>query len=114
MSNASTSSTIEVLAQMWCRLLQSSSIGPADNFFDLGGDSALAVQLFAEIDDVFGQQLPPVMIYHVPTIASLAELISSVPLRNCRPSFRLRMARIILRCLLLLVWAVALQNSFNS
>ena len=60
---------------MWQRLLQVQSIGLDDNFFDLGGDSALAVQLFSEISETFGQQFPPVMIYHVPTIASLATLL---------------------------------------
>lgn len=75
MSNASTSSTIQILTQIWQRLLQLSSISPEDNFFELGGDSALAVQLFSEVADAVGQQLPPVMIYHVPTIASLAALL---------------------------------------
>jgi acetoacetyl-CoA synthetase len=73
--NTSAASTIEVLTQIWERLLQQSSIGPNDNFFDLGGDSALAVQLFTAIADACGQQLPPVMIYHVPTIAAQAALL---------------------------------------
>jgi acetoacetyl-CoA synthetase len=73
--NTTTASTIEVLTQIWERLLQQSSIGPNDNFFDLGGDSALAVQLFSTIADSCGQQLPPVMIYHVPTIATQAALL---------------------------------------
>ena len=75
MSKANTSSTIPVLTQIWQRLLQVSAVGPDDNFFDLGGDSALAVQLFSEITEMYGQKLPPVMIYHVPTIASLATLL---------------------------------------
>ena len=75
MSNAGISSKIQVLAQIWERLLQIPSVGPDDNFFDLGGDSALAIQLFDEIGDTFGQLLPPVMIYHVPTVASLAALL---------------------------------------
>jgi acetoacetyl-CoA synthetase len=73
--NTSAASTIEVLTQIWERLLQQSSIAPNDNFFDLGGDSALAVQLFSAIADACGQQLPPVMIYHVPTIAAQAALL---------------------------------------
>lgn len=75
MSNASTSSTLEVLARIWERLLQLPSVGTDDNFFDLGGDSALAVRLFSEIADSCGKQLPPVMIYHAPTITSLAALL---------------------------------------
>lgn len=73
--NTSTASKIELLTQIWRRILQLSAVGPDDNFFDLGGDSALAIQLFAEIAEACGQQLPPVMIYHVPTIASQAALL---------------------------------------
>jgi thioesterase domain-containing protein/acyl carrier protein len=75
-TNTSTSSNIELLTHIWTRLLQQSVIGPDDNFFDLGGDSALAVQLFAEISQSCGRQLPPVMIYHVPTIALQAALLN--------------------------------------
>lgn len=73
--------TIPVLTQIWQRLLQVPAVSPDDNFFDLGGDSALAIQLFNEIDEIYGQNLPPVMIYHVPTLSSLATLIErqSVP-----------------------------------
>ncbi len=74
-SDTGTSSTIEDLTEIWQRVLQLPSIGPDDNFFDLGGDSALAVQLFTEIADACGRQLPAVMIYHVPTIASQVALL---------------------------------------
>ena len=75
MFDTSASSKTQVLTQIWQRLLQVPSVGVVDNFFDLGGDSALAVQLFSEIAETFGQQFPPVMIYHVPTIVSLASLL---------------------------------------
>ena len=74
MSSTATS-TIEGLRQIWQRVLQLPAIDPEDNFFDLGGDSVLAVQMFAEIAEVYGRQLPPVMIYHVPTIAALAAVV---------------------------------------
>jgi acetoacetyl-CoA synthetase len=70
-----TYSTVGLLTPIWQRLLQVSKVDLDDNFFDLGGDSALAVQLFSEIAESCGRQLPPVMIYHVPTIASLATLL---------------------------------------
>ena len=38
---------IEVLTPIWKRVLKRSAIGIEDNFFDLGGDSILAVNLFA-------------------------------------------------------------------
>lgn len=75
MSKVSTSSTITGLSQIWQRLLQVPSVSPNDNFFEMGGDSALAIQLFNEIDETYGRNLPPVMIYHAPTISSLAALI---------------------------------------
>jgi len=74
-SKVSTSSTIPVLSQIWQRLLQVPSVHPNDNFFEMGGDSALAIQVFNEIDEIYGRNLPPVMIYHAPTISSLAALI---------------------------------------
>jgi len=74
-SNTGTSLSVEVLTEIWKRLLQIDSIGPNDDFFELGGDSALAVQLFAEIAELSGRQLPAVMIYHVPTIVSQLALL---------------------------------------
>jgi thioesterase domain-containing protein/acyl carrier protein len=66
---------IETLTMIWQRLLQHSPIGPDDNFFDLGGDSSIAVELFNEIAKVSGRELPPVTIYHAPTIRAQAELL---------------------------------------
>jgi thioesterase domain-containing protein len=68
-------SFIEIVTEIWKRVLQLESIGPNDNFFEVGGDSALAVQLFSEIGNICGRQLPAVMIYHVPTIASQVALL---------------------------------------
>src|SRR5271154_3700929 len=70
-----TSTVVEVLTAIWQRVLQLESVGADDNFFDLGGDSALALELFHEIALACGRELPPVMIYHAPTIAALAALL---------------------------------------
>jgi len=66
---------IEVLTPIWQRVLQLPSIGVEDNFFDLGGDSSSALELFNAIADACGRELPPVMIYQAPTIAALASLL---------------------------------------
>jgi acetoacetyl-CoA synthetase len=73
--NTNTAAKIDLLTHVWRELLQLETIGSEDNFFDLGGDSALAVQLFTKIAQTYGQQFPPVMIYHAPTIAQQAELL---------------------------------------
>jgi len=67
-----TTAMAEVLTPIWERVLRRPSICADDNFFDLGGDSLLAVELFTEIARVCGRELAPVTIYCTPTIASLA------------------------------------------
>jgi len=66
---------IDVLTPLWRRVLQLSSVDVNDNFFDLGGDSSLALQLFTEIAQTCDRELPPVTIYQAPTIAALAALL---------------------------------------
>jgi acetoacetyl-CoA synthetase len=66
---------VELLTQIWQQVLQLSSVDVEDNFFDLGGDSSLALQLFNEIAHVCGHELPPVTIYVAPTIAALAAVL---------------------------------------
>jgi acetoacetyl-CoA synthetase len=75
LKNNPTSTTIEALTTLWQRVLQLPSVGTEDNFFDLGGDSATALELFNAIAQTFNQELPPVMIYQAPTIAALASLL---------------------------------------
>jgi acetoacetyl-CoA synthetase len=71
------STTVESLTLIWQRVLQISSLGVDDNFFELGGDSSLSLELFDEIARVLGRELPPVMIYHAPTISALAALLEA-------------------------------------
>jgi thioesterase domain-containing protein len=66
---------VEMLTPIWTRVLQLSSVDVEDNFFDLGGDSSLALQLFNEIAHACGRELPPVTIYVAPTVAALAAVL---------------------------------------
>jgi len=86
----STSAMIEALTPIWQRVLQLSSVGIDDNFFDLGGDSALALELFHEIALACGRELPPVMIYHAPTIAALAALLEQPTTPRVPPLVQLK------------------------
>ena len=70
-----TSTMIDMLTPIWQRVLQLSSVNIEDDFFDLGGDSSLALQLFDEIARAGGRELAPVMIYFAPTIAALAAVL---------------------------------------
>jgi acetoacetyl-CoA synthetase len=66
---------VEMLTPIWQKVLQLSSVDVEDNFFDLGGDSSLALQLFNEVARAGGRELPPATIYLAPTIAALAAVL---------------------------------------
>ncbi|WP_146392436.1 non-ribosomal peptide synthetase [Allorhodopirellula solitaria] len=74
--DASTQTPLEgVLAEMWCEVLGRQSVGRHDHFFDLGGNSLMAAQLFARLRQRFDVNLPLREVYSRPTIAALAEAI---------------------------------------
>jgi acetoacetyl-CoA synthetase len=67
--------SLDDIIALWQRLLQFSPIGPDDDFFDLGGDSLLALHLFHEIERVAGRALPITAIYDAATPARLVDLL---------------------------------------
>jgi acetoacetyl-CoA synthetase len=74
--------TAEDMARIWEYVLEQSPIDPHDNFFDLGGDSLLAIRIFAEIAHRTGRELPITTIYDAPTAAALVSLLE----RGARPT----------------------------
>ncbi len=67
----------EQMAAIWNEILGLEKIGVHNNFFDSGGDSLNAVQLFCRFEETFGQKLPLATLFRAPTIAQLATLITS-------------------------------------
>jgi len=67
----------EILTTIFARVLGRGAVEPEDDFFDLGGDSILAIALMAEIEQAFGQELPMTTVYDAPTVRELAELIAA-------------------------------------
>lgn len=63
------------MAKIWEGLLDVPSIGIKDNFFDLGGDSLLAVRLISDIEKVFNRRLPLTTLLHKPTIEQLTSCL---------------------------------------
>lgn len=70
------SDNTELLLGIWRRVLRMEAIGPSDNFFDLGGDSLLALTLFLEIERATGRHLPITAIYDAQTIAEQVALLA--------------------------------------
>lgn len=85
-----TSTMVETLIPIWQHVLQLSSVGVDDNFFEVGGDSTLALALFTEIAQACGRELPPVMIYHAPTISALAAVLEESEAPRVPPLVQLK------------------------
>jgi len=71
------SDTASQLAAIWQEVLGLECIGLDQNYFDLGGDSSLAVRMFAQIEKVFKIKLPLATLYDAPTIEELARVLQS-------------------------------------
>ncbi|WP_420831014.1 amino acid adenylation domain-containing protein [Nodularia sphaerocarpa] len=63
------------LVEIWSSILNLSQVGIYDNFFALGGDSILAIQLISRANQV-GLQLTPKQIFQHQTIAELAPVVT--------------------------------------
>jgi len=67
----------ESIAAAWREVLNKHEVGIHDNFFDLGGHSLLLVQLHGLLRDRLATPLPMVDLFRFPTVALLAEHLSS-------------------------------------
>lgn len=64
-----------IVAKIWGELLGVESISILADFFELGGDSLLALQLTSRLRDLFGVTLTLRILFDKSTVASLAEWI---------------------------------------
>ena len=67
--------TERILAALWAKLLRIEAVGITDDYFELGGTSLLAVELFTQIEKLFGKKLPLTTIVEAPKIEQLAHLL---------------------------------------
>jgi thioesterase domain-containing protein/acyl carrier protein len=65
----------ESLARIWCELLKREHIKAEDNFFDLGGDSLLAITLAYCIEETMGVRLGMPEIFRSPVFCEMAQLL---------------------------------------
>jgi aryl carrier-like protein len=63
------------LTRLWEKNLNVHQVGMRDNFFDLGGNSLMAVRLFSELRKLTGRTLALATLFQAPTIEKLAGLL---------------------------------------
>jgi oxalate---CoA ligase len=64
------------IIEIWQTLLRRNDIGIDDDFFELGGDSLLAVQMVVEIEAIARRKIPPSSLRAIYTIRHLAAMIA--------------------------------------
>ncbi len=67
--------TEEALAAIWTELLDVQHVGLDDDFFDLGGQSLVAIKAVSRIRDTFEVNLALRNLFESPTVAGLAQVI---------------------------------------
>ena len=86
------------IAAVWQELLGIDPVGVHDNFFDLGGNSLMAIRVISRLKSDLGADVSEVSIFEGPTVASLAKLVSPEPeqvpaLQDSRSRGERRLAR---------------------
>ena len=65
-----------LIAKVWCEALGCSQVSLTDNFFDIGGNSLLILQVFKQLESILPPHFLVVDLFKYPTIEALAEFIS--------------------------------------
>jgi len=65
-----------MLVKIWTDALGRDKVGIHDNFFDLGGQSLMAIRLVSEIEKTFDITISVAKLLQAPTVAQLADAIS--------------------------------------
>jgi amino acid adenylation domain-containing protein len=66
------------LCEIWQRALGQKHIGVTDDFFDLGGQSLMAVKISNEVERTFGVRLPLATLFECPTVEQFAKRLGEL------------------------------------
>ncbi len=65
----------ELIVEIWQTIFNISKIGIHDNFFDLGGESLMAIQITTRISETFEMEIPLSQVFKSPTVSTLAQYV---------------------------------------
>jgi amino acid adenylation domain-containing protein len=91
-TGAAITETEELLADIWADALERDSVGAADDFFAMEGDSLTAAEVAAAVYDRFGVQIELGTFAEHPTVADMAELVERLR-AGVEGSSRVRLTR---------------------
>jgi amino acid adenylation domain-containing protein len=74
-----TDSMNDDVAQIWRAVLREDEIGATDNFFDLGGNSLLAMQVIVRVRRRFSIDIPIRALFENPTLAGFSRAVEAAP-----------------------------------
>jgi|GraSoiStandDraft_4_1057263.scaffolds.fasta_scaffold112593_2 acyl carrier protein len=60
------------LLELWKKFLKAETVSIDDDFFEMGGDSMLAMDMLTELQRLAGRQLPESLLSDAPTVRTLA------------------------------------------
>ncbi len=81
------SDTEKKLAEIWQRVLGIDRVGVLDEFFALGGDSLLLIQLHSKLKESFETDIAVVDLYKYNTVSSLSKYLSAGSQEQEKPVF---------------------------
>ncbi|HEY0640037.1 MAG TPA: amino acid adenylation domain-containing protein [Pseudonocardiaceae bacterium] len=67
----------ELIAGIWAEVLRVRRVGAHDNFFALGGDSILSIQVISRVRAAFGVAVSPRILFSSPTLAGFAAAVGA-------------------------------------
>ncbi len=78
--------TPEVIAAVFCAVLDLDDVRPSDSFFDIGGSSFTALTLVAKLNAGSGRMLRLRDLFRESTPSGLAKVIAALPLSTAEPA----------------------------
>src|SRR5437867_1873402 len=70
-------SLMNTLANIWRQALGAETIQPADDFFNLGGNSRLAIEIVSRVRDACNVEIPLAFLFKAPTFGEFHRVVAA-------------------------------------